>query len=136
MNYRCICLEKVGKDRFRKIHEIKFNPEKHVLLEYKGKEQTIPLTAEMYAYEDKKTTYILWDVTDNQIIKFNGNDIGINSKFLDKFLTTSKVGIVGQLMMAVHLGLKGNVKDWSKITPFIWLIIGGVFGFLAGGGMG
>ena len=136
MKYKCLALERIGKDRFRKIKEIKFDPDKHNIIRFKEKEQTIPLKTEMYAFEDNKTTYIMWNITDNKIINFSEKDIGINSKFLDKFLTTSKVGLVGQLLNAVHLGLKPNTKDWNKLAPFIWLIIGAVMGFFAGGGLG
>lgn len=135
MKHKCIVLERIGKHRFRELKKIKFDPKKHTVLSYKDLDQTIPLKTEMYAYEDKKTIYIFWNTTDNQIIKLTDQDIGINSKFLDKFLTTSKVGLIGQLMSAVHLATKGNVKDWSKLAPFVWLIIGAGLGFLAGGGM-
>lgn len=135
MKYKCKVLERIGNNQYREIKEIKFKPEEHEILEFKEQKKTIPLLSEMYSFEIKGVTYILWNHTDNEILKLNKIPIPINAKFLDKFLTTTKVGIIGQLLNAVHLATSGGSDKWSKLTPFMWLIIGGVMGFLAGGGM-
>lgn len=135
MKYKCIVLEKIGKDKFRELKKIKFNPEEHTIIRYKDKEQSIPLTTDMYCYEDKKTVYIFWNITDNNIISFTEKPLLIDSKFLDKFLTTSKIGIIGQLLNAVHLGTMKKETNWSAMKPVLFIIIGGVIGYLIRGGV-
>lgn len=130
-----IYLEKLGEQNFRKIGEKKFNPDEDKIIYWKNK--TAPLTNEMYCYIDKKATYVFCLVEGSKlsIMKFNLTSIGIDSEFLDKLLTTSKVGIIGQLIGAVHLDTNEKKSDWiNAIKPIMWLLIGGIVGFLAGGG--
>lgn len=135
MKYKCKVIEEISNNKWMVLKEIKFNPEKHEVLSYKDEEVSIPLVSEMYAYEEKGTVFILWDIKKNEIVKLDKQKIPIDAKFLDKFLTTAKIGIVGQLVNAVHVATSGGEGWLSNAKPIIWLIIGGVFGFLAGGGV-
>jgi len=135
MKYELIILEKLGEKQFRKIGKKKFNPEKDKVISFKKK--TCPLTPEMYSYIDKKKTYIFGIVQGSKIsiAKFNEFGIGIDSEFLDKLLTTSRVGIIGQLVGILHLDTTDKKTDWSNaIKPIMYLVIGGIVGYLAGGG--
>lgn len=135
MKYKVIFLEKLGEKQFRKIGEKKFKPDEDKLISFKKK--SCPLTPDMYSYIEKKKTYVFAVIEGSKITiaKFNEFGIGIDSEFLDKLLTTSKVGIIGQLVGILHLDTQEKRTDWaSAIKPIMWLLIGGIVGFLAGGG--
>jgi len=130
MKYRAIILEKIGEKNFRKLDVVKFNPEKDEVLTYEKK--SFPLTSKMYSYIDKKTTYIFCDFDNEKIINFHENGIGINAKFLDRMLTTGKIGIVGQLMNAIKVDMK-EPSNWKNyLSPILIFIIGAVMGYFIG----
>ena len=130
MKYKAIILEKIGEKNFRKMDIIKFNPEKDEVIVYEKK--SFPLTTEMYSYIDKRITYIFCDYDNEKIINFHENGIGINAKMLDRLLTTSKIGIVGQLMNAIKLDMKEQ-SNWKQfLSPILIFIVGAVIGYFVG----
>ena len=130
MKYRAIILEKIGEKNFRKMKTVKFNPDKDEVITYEKK--SFPLTSKMYSYIDKKTTYIFCDYDNEKIINFHENGIGINAKMLDRLLTTSKIGIIGQLMNAIKLDMK-EPSEWKKfVSPTLIFIVGAVMGYFIG----
>ena len=128
---RVIFLKSLGEKNYQKIDEKGYNP-KEDSISYKDK--TFPLTSKCYTYIDGNKHYIFADYEKEEIIKFNKNGIGIDAKFLDKFLTTGKRGIIGQLMSTLKADMDKKF-DWiTTIKPIIWAVIGLVIGYLVGSG--
>lgn len=134
MKYKAILLRKIGDKTYEKMKkEIKFNPEKDVVLSYK--EKTFPLTESMYFYRAKKTAYIFLDFENEKILTFHAEGIGIDAEFLDSLLTTSKIGLIGQLMKAVNLGIEQAPTNWAlAVKPIMYIGLGLLLGYFIGGG--
>lgn len=129
---RVIFLKPLGDKNWQKFDEKKFNPEENSI-SYEDK--TFPLTSECYTYIDGKTTYIFADYEKEKIITFHAKDLGIDSKFLDKMLTTGKTGIIGQLMDTIKADMKEKKTDWGTLgKPIVIFVLGAVIGFFVGGG--
>lgn len=133
MKYKAIMLLKMSEKRFRKMDEVKFNPESDGI-SYKKK--FFPLKdTDSYMYETKKITYVFCDYTNENIITLHSNGIGIDAEFLDELLTTSKIGLVGQLLMVVKNTIEPAKTNWfTNLKPVIPLLIGGLLGYIIGSG--
>lgn len=130
MKYRAIILEKIGEQTWRKLKEVKFKNEKDEVITYESK--SFPVTAKMYIYTEKNTSYVFCDYDTEKILTLHENGIGINAKFLDRMLTTGKIGIVGQLMNAIKTDM-GEKSNWKQyLSPILIFIVGAVIGYLAG----
>ena len=130
MKYRAIILEKIGEQTWRKLKTVKFNPDKDEVIIYEKK--SFPLTPKMYMYVEKNTSYVFCEYGEEKILTLHENGIGINAKFLDRMLTTGKIGIVGQLMNAIKLDMSEK-SNWNKfLSPIIIFIIGAVLGYFIG----
>lgn len=130
-SYYVVIVKKSDIKNFVKIDQkkVKLEDEK---ISYEGK--TVPLK-DVSIYNEGKKTYVFWDYENNSFIQLHEKPIGIDAKFLDKFLTTSKIGIVGQLMMSIKEGMKEQKTDWGLMAkPVIIFIVGAVLGFFVGGG--
>lgn len=130
--YRVIFLKPLGTNNYKKFDEKSFNPKDESI---SFEDKTFPLTGECYTYINGKTTYIFADYEKEQIIKFNKNSIGIDAKFLDKFLTTGKTGIVGQLMSIMKSDMKTETNWLQNMKPIVIFILGAVIGFLSHGSL-
>jgi len=76
--------------------------------------------------------YVFIDYEKEEILKWNPQSIGINARFLDMLLTTSKRGIIGQLMHSLNLDMKTKT-EWAKmISPIIIFAAGAIIGYLIG----
>lgn len=129
--YKIIIVKKIDERTFQKIDEksVKSKDEK---ISYEDK--TVPLK-DIYMYNDSKTNYAFWDYNDNSFIHLHDKPLLINAKFLDKFLTTSKIGIIGQLLNVIKSDMKDKKTDWGALgKPIIIFVIGAVMGYLVGGG--
>jgi len=124
MNYKVIILKKTGEKRFEKIKEEKVKLEDGII-SYEGKTAILP---EISTYVHKKTTYLFFNYDDEKFIMLHEHDIGLNARFLDKFLSTSKMGIIGQLMSAIKAGIHQE-KNYSM---WIFPIMAGIIGFFIG----
>ena len=129
--YKMIFLKKLGENNFQKMGQKKFKLNDEVVT---FEDKTFPLSEKMYCYLDGKTSYVFADYDNEKIIKFNNSSIGIDAKMLDKLLTTSKIGIIGQLMNSLKLDMKTK-SDWKQyISPMLIFVVGAVMGYLAGAG--
>lgn len=129
--YKMIFLKKLGESNFQKMGQKKFKLNDEVVT---FEDKTFPLSEEMYCYLDGKTSYVFADYDNEKIIKFNNSSIGIDAKMLDKLLTTSKIGIIGQLMNSLKLDMK-NKSDWKQyLSPMLIFVVGAVMGYMAGAG--
>lgn len=133
MKYKAIILLKMGEKRFRKIDEVKFKPDSEGI-SYKKK--FFPLKdTDSYMYETKKVTYVFVDLTNEKILTLHSNGIGIDAEFLDMLLTTSKIGLIGQLLAVVKNTLEPEGNNWFKnMKPIVWIALGGLMGYIIGGG--
>jgi len=126
---KVIFFREVGENNFEKIGETKIDLTEDSV-SYKNK--TFPITDKCYIYIEKNEPKIFIDYENNKIITFHTHNIGIDSKFLDKFLTTSKRGIIGQLMQTLKTEMTGT-SDWKKwMSPMAIFILGAVIGYLLG----
>lgn len=129
--YKMVFLKKLGENNFQKMGQKKFKLDDEIV-EFEGK--SIPLYEEMYCYLDGKISYVFVDYDNEEVIKFNASSIGVDAKMLDKLLTTSKIGIIGQLMNSLKLDMKSK-SDWKQfISPMLIFAVGAVMGYLAGAG--
>ena len=130
-NYKVIIVRKTDKRNFQKIDEKKVSV-KDEKISYE--EKTVPLK-DIYMYNDGKTSYAFWDYDNNSFIQLHNKPLLVNAKFLDKFLTTSKVGIIGQLLSVIKTDMKEKKTDWGALgKPIIIFILGAVIGYFIGGG--
>lgn len=130
-NYKIIIVKKLDETHYRKIDEkkIKLTDE---ILSYKDK--TIPLK-DASIFDDGNKTVAFWDYDNNAFIQLHNKPLRINAKFLDNFLTTSKFGIIGQLITAIREGMKEKKTDWGAMgKPIVIFILGAVIGYFVGGG--
>jgi len=128
---KAIFVKPIG-DVYEKIDEKKVKLDDDII-QYNNK--TYPLTKDMIFYVNKKTKYIFIDIDNDKIIKMEGKSIGINAKFLDRFMSTGKLGLIGQLLGAIREDMR-NKSKFGEYKPIVWILLGAVLGFLAGGGGG
>ncbi len=121
-------MKSLGKENYQKMAEKKINKNEESIT-YKDK--TFPLTTKCYLFFGSMP-YIFIDYEKEEILKFNPQSIGINARFLDMLLTTSKRGIIGQLMHSLNLDMKTKT-EWTKmISPIVIFVVGAVIGYLIG----
>ena len=126
---KIIFLREIRENNFEKIGEKKVDITESSV---SWKEKTFPITDKCYVYIEKNEPKIFIDYENNIIITLIKHNIGIDAKFLDKFLTTSKRGIIGQLMQTLKTEMTG-ISDWKKwISPMAIFILGAVIGYLLG----
>ena len=126
---KIIFVRPIGEREFEKIGEKRIKKDEEAVT---YKEKTFPLTSKCYMYFNKHLPHIFVDYENEKILKFHDKSIGINAKFLDMLLTTSKRGIIGQLMYSLNLDMKTKT-EWGKfLSPVVIFILGAVIGYLVG----
>lgn len=129
---KAIFLIPLGKENYKKVGEKKIEIGKDATVNYH--EKSFIITVKSYSYIDKKEPKVFIDVENEKILIFNKKSIGIDAKFLDKFLTTSKVGIIGQLFHALKMQEQQRT-DWGLLAkPVIIFVLGAVIGYFVGSG--
>lgn len=125
---KVIFLKSIGDD-FEKIGEKKIEKNETTIT---FKDKTFPITGKCVMFINSGTPHIFIDFESEKVLKFNEKGIGISARFLDMLLTTSKKGIIGQLMYALHLDMDTKT-DWSKMAkPIVIFILGAIIGYLVG----
>lgn len=128
---KAIFLIPLGKENYKKVGDKKIEIGKDVTVNYYDK--SFIITVKSYSYIDKKEPKVFIDIENEKILIFNKKSIGIDAKFLDKFLTTSKVGVIGQLFHALKMQEQQRT-DWGLLAkPVIIFILGTVIGYFVGG---
>lgn len=126
---KVIFVKPLGEKDYEKIGETDINKEDDVV-SYKDK--TFPLTSSCYFYINKGKPHIFIDYETEKIISLKQKDIGINANFLDKLLSTSKGGIIGQLLYALKLDMQQKTNWSTMMKPMTIFILGAIIGYLLG----
>lgn len=125
MKYKAIFLKKIGNSTYRKIGEKGFNP-KDEFISYE--DHTFVLPKNRDSFETNKECFLFFDFDNSKILSFIETDMGLDAKFLDKFLVRNMIGkLIQQLRSSME-----EPNKW-KLMPYIFTaIVFGVLGYLFG----
>lgn len=126
---KVVFVKPLGEKNYEKIAEKNISKEDESV-SYEDK--TYPLTGECYMVINNNIPHIYIDYENDKILTLINKDIGVNAKFLDKLISTSKRGIIAQLLYAVKLDMKPKAEWITLAKPITYLIIGVVIGYLIG----
>ena len=125
MKYKAIFLKKIGDSTYRKIGEKGFNPQDEKV---SFKDHTFVIPKNRDSFETNKESILFFDFDNSKILNFIETDMGLNAKFLDKFLVRN---MIGELLVKLRSSMEEPNK-W-KLMPFIvTFIVGCVLGYLFG----
>lgn len=128
---KVVLVKALGKENYEKIGETKAKIEDNLIT---WKNKSFPITEKCYFYINKSTPYVFIDYEKEKIITLHDKDIGINAQFLDRLISTSRRGIIGQLLYSLKLDMEVKTNWIKMLQPVTIFILGCIIGYLAGGG--
>ena len=132
--YRAILVQSLGDKTFRFEKEVKVELDKELVIS--DNDKTVPINEKCFQYQKKNTFYAFIDITEAKIITLKEVKLGIDSRFLDKLLSTSKIGIIGQWLQVIRSDMKEKKIDWGALgKPIVIFILGAVIGYFVHGGI-
>ena len=132
--YRVILVESFGDKTYKFVKEKKVELNKDLVVS--DSDKSVPITESCFQYSKGKTFYAFVDLKKAKIITIKEVKLGIDSRFLDKLISTSKIGIIGQWLAVIKSEMQEKKTDWGALgKPIVIFILGAVIGYFIKGGI-
>ena len=132
--YRVILVESLGNKIYRFVKEKKVELDTDLVIS--DNDKSVPIKESCFQYSKGNTFYTFIDLTEAKIVTLKEVKLGIDSRFLDKLLSTSKIGIIGQWLAVIRSDMKEKKMDWGALgKPIVIFILGAVIGYFIKGGI-